>query len=514
MVKILIVDDEQMERDGLQMVIEKHFSHIVIQQAKNGTQAVEVAKEFQPDLVFMDIQMPGQTGLEAIEQINADNPQIKYILVSAYATFDYARTAMKLGVVDYLVKPSRISEIIKTVEKVLLQIEEDRKTLEVNKQQQHTLRKAKSLFETDVVTQLLFDHVHEVHLDELVELIDMQATKEKFVMSLLLPLGSEANYSTIKEKMRQTGSGWVGALYGRQLPIIVFRKQDQSYRSQATMLARDLLTLAKADDNKEWFIGIGNVYSSLDEIKQSYQESLIATRDTTLPVKYRFYADLPALVSGFDEETSKQREQQFFDHIRNGEWDDIYDSFTEVIDRLEKEGINLLQVQQRVMELLWISYRVLSEMGVEPDAPFYSFQATDLRQLRAETNHLLERMKQSYEEYNAELEDDTIQQIRQYIIDHAHEDISLEALGRKVGLSPIYISKIFKEQLGVNYIHFLTECRIEKAKKLMRDPSKSLKEITFEVGYHDPNYFSKVFKKMCHASPTEYRKKLLVSKSD
>ena len=107
------------------------------------------------------------------------------------------------------------------------------------------------------------------------------------------------------------------------------------------------------------------------------------------------------------------------------------------------------------------------------------------------------------------MEADIIQHIKQYIIDHAHKDISLEAIGREVGLSPIYISKIFKEQLGINYIHFLTECRIEKAKKLMRDPSKSLKEITFEVGYHDPNYFSKVFKKICHSSPKEYRKKLL-----
>ncbi|MGM0973859.1 MAG: helix-turn-helix domain-containing protein [Bacillota bacterium] len=78
-----------------------------------------------------------------------------------------------------------------------------------------------------------------------------------------------------------------------------------------------------------------------------------------------------------------------------------------------------------------------------------------------------------------------------------------------MGLSPIYISKMFKEKLGVNYIDFLTECRIEKAKKLMADSGKSLKEITFEVGYHEPNYFSKVFKKMCGQSPTEFRKALL-----
>jgi two-component system response regulator YesN len=110
------------------------------------------------------------------------------------------------------------------------------------------------------------------------------------------------------------------------------------------------------------------------------------------------------------------------------------------------------------------------------------------------------------------MEADTIHQLKQYIMEHSHQDITLDALAKKVGLSPIYLSKMFKEKQGVNYIDFLTECRIEKAKKLMGVPEKSIKEITFEVGYHDPNYFSKVFKKMCSMSPKEYRKMLLGNK--
>ena len=82
------------------------------------------------------------------------------------------------------------------------------------------------------MTQLLFDHVHEVHLDMLVEMLDIPSTDESFVMSILLPAGGEKLYSAVKEKVRQVGSAWVGALYGRQLPIIVFRKPDRSFRSQ------------------------------------------------------------------------------------------------------------------------------------------------------------------------------------------------------------------------------------------------------------------------------------------
>ncbi|WP_421385033.1 response regulator [Bacillus salacetis] len=512
MIKLLVVDDEQIERDALQVILERNFPGLIIKQAKNGRTAVEAAAEFQPDLVMMDIQMPGMNGLDAIEKINHDFPHIKFIMITAYATFNYAHSALKLGVIDYMVKPTKVRDIVETVGKALNQIKEQQRLKEADKEKQETLQKAMSVFETDVVTQLLFDHVHEVHLHELVDMLNMEMIEEKFVMSVMLPPGSESYYSAIREKIRKAGSGWLGALYGRQLPIIVFKKQGQSHRSQATLLAKEILKLVQSDEDAGWFIGIGSVYRSLEEIRQSYQESLLAARDLSLPVKYRFYSDLPTLAPGFDEHTSKQYEKQFFDYIRSGDWEEVQTIMNDLIDGYEKDGSELLQTQQRLMEMLWIISQVLSEMGVEIDSPLYPFKATDYRQLRAEASHVLERLHQYSQKHDEKLEANTIQQIKQYIIEHAYQDISLEEIGKVIGLSPIYISKIFKEQLGVNYIHFLTECRIEKAKKLMRDPEKSLKEITFEVGYHDPNYFSKVFKKMCQSSPTEYRKNLLENK--
>jgi two-component system, response regulator YesN len=511
MIKLLVVDDEQIERDALQVILERNFTGLIIKQARNGRLAVEMAAEFQPDLVLMDIQMPGMNGFEAIEKINQDYPSVKFIMITAFATFNYAHSALKLGVIDYMVKPTKVSDIVDTIGKALHQIEEQRKLVEKDKEQQDTVQKAMSIFETDVVTQLLFDHVHEVHLHELVEKLEMQMTEEKFVMSIILPPGSENYYSAIRQKVRKIGDAWMGALYGRHLPVIVFKKQGQSYRSQAIVLSREIMKLVKSE-NAGWFIGIGNVYHSVDKIKQSYQESLSATRDTSLPVKYRFYSDMPTLASDVDEHTSKQYEQQFFDNIRTGEWGAIHTFVTDLIDRNEKKGTEVVNTQQRLMELLWIISQVMGEMGVEIDSPVYPFKSTDYRQLRAETGQVLESLQQYDQKHHEKLEANTIEQIKQYIVEHAYQDISLEEIGKEIGLSPIYISKIFKEQLGVNYIHFLTECRIEKAKKLMRDPEKSLKEITYEIGYHDPNYFSKVFKKMCHESPTDYRKKIIDNK--
>lgn len=513
MIKLLIVDDEQIEREGMQAILNRSFPELIIEQARNGKVAVEMVEEFMPDLVLMDIMMPGMNGLEAIEHISAYHSDIKFVMVTAYDMFDYARTALKLGVKDYLLKPSRPSEIIETVGKVLKEIEADRESHAVNKFQQEALVKALLVVETDVVTQLLYDHVHEVHIDLLMEMLGKQSTRESFVMVVMLPAGSEHLYQVIKEKVRKTGSGWVGALSGCQLPIIVFREPKQSFRSQAIMLAKDILTAAKSDPSARWFVGIGNAYGSLEQIRQSYQEALNATMDTSLPVKYRFYSDMPILGAVSDGQLGRQREKQLFDQVRLGQWDFVMDNIMDVIHSYANAGTNLLQTQQRILELLWMASRVMSELGIEIDTPTYSLQAQDYRQLRIETSHLIGQMRQAHEESYERLEADKIQQIKQYIIEHSNEDISLDALANKVGLSPIYISKMFKEKLGINYIDFLTECRIEKAKKLLADSEKSLKEITFEIGYHEPNYFSKVFKKMCSISPTEYRRTLLSKKS-
>lgn len=514
MIKLLIVDDEQVGREGLEAILRKGFPDLMIEQAKNGKMAVELAGTFGPDLILMDIKMPGMDGLEATEIIGDRYPDIKIVMVTAYDTFDYARRALKLGVKDYLLKPSKATEIKKTVGRVLEQIQEENREREHSRLRENALERVMPVIETDIVTQLLFDHVHEVHSDELVSWLGADAGSETFALSVLVPEGSDGAYGSIRDLVRREGAGWVGALYGRQIPIIAFRDSSRSFRVQASELAKMVLETGGRHVREGWFVGVGNVCESLSQVRQSYREALLATPDPTQPVRYRLYVDKPepgAVGTGESllDLPDKRWEQHFFEQIRVGDWDGIRTETLDFLRRCESEGADRLHAQQRVSERLWVSSRVLAEMGVEIGTPTFSFQAQDYRQLRAETGAILDRIKQAYAEHLERIKPDTVRRIKQYIAEHSHEDISLEGIGEKFELSPFYISKLFKEQVGVNYIDFLTECRIDKAKKLMSDPARSLKEITFEVGYHDPNYFSKVFKKMCDLSPTEYRKALL-----
>ncbi|MFP3471025.1 helix-turn-helix transcriptional regulator, partial [Micrococcus sp. SIMBA_144] len=86
----------------------------------------------------------------------------------------------------------------------------------------------------------------------------------------------------------------------------------------------------------------------------------------------------------------------------------------------------------------------------------------------------------------------------------------LEEAAEHVELSPYYVSKLFKDKSGMTFIDYVTEVRIGEAKREMLDASKSLKEICFNVGYKDPNYCSRVFKRKAGLSPSQYREKLLV----
>ncbi len=510
MMKLLIVDDEQVGREGLQAILQRGFSDITIEQAKNGKIAVELAEQFQPDLILMDIKMPGMDGIEATETISARFPDIKFIMITAYDTFDYARRALKLGVKDYLLKPSKAGEIIATVKRVLQQIEQERSSRQQNLQRDHTLQRLLPVIETDMVTQLLFDHVHDVHLDEMIGWLNVNPDCEKFALAVIIPEEGDHLYATIRDKISRTGSGLVGALNGRQIPIIVFRRTGQSLRAQASELAQELLVAAGTKLRGQCFIGIGNAYGVHSQLRQSYQEALIATSNTNLPVKYRFYMDHASThTPDNSHREARLAEQRLFDQVRIGDWDHVRDDTMQFIRFYEEQGLDRLHAQQLILQRLWIASRMLTEMGVELEAPMYSSSVQDYRQLRYETAFMLEQMRSQSDEYSQKIKPDTIRQIKQYIMEHSREDISLEGIGDQFGLSPFYISKLFKEQLGVNYIDFLTECRITQAKKLMADPNLSLKEITYEVGYRDPNYFSKVFKKLADVSPTEYRKTLL-----
>ncbi|MFC6334595.1 response regulator [Paenibacillus septentrionalis] len=511
MLNILIVDDEQLEREGMRAIIQRGFPEVTVELAKHGKAAVELVPVFKPDLIIMDIKMPIMNGLEAIELISAQHPYIRYIMVTAYDTFEYARQAIQLGVKDYILKPSKIAEIQATVGRVLEQIKQEKQERERQEAVRSNWHKIMPVVEADIVTQLLFDHVHEVHLDEMISLLGETFSWNQDVFVLVIRIQAhqlpDRLYAAVKLKFRAMGNGWVGAMSGGCLPIIGFLEHNRSFRAQAACIIRELMTVADLHTHATSFsIGVGNPRSSLEQVRHSYQEALLAAAAGS---EAGYYEDIVAMGDkGLVKLWSKQHEKNMLDQLRLGKWEDVIRSIMTLIDQFEAAGMSVHQAQQHMLEGMWGLFYGLSEFGVETELPFYPFQIHSYNELRIESERMLLRMKQDTERYRAKLQPDLMHSIKTFIIENAHRELSLELISKEIGLSPFYISKLFKEHFGMGYIDFLTECRIEKAKKLIGLPTYSLKEIAYEVGFNDPNYFSKVFKKVCGMSPKEYRKVL------
>lgn len=527
MIKIIIVDDEAIERKALQKIIERGIEGIeVVGNAENGSRAVQLARELEPDLILMDIKMPGLSGLEAIKKIKEQQPMIKYVMVTAYDTFEYARQALQLGVKDYLVKPSKAQAIVEIIQKVVTEIENEKLLIEKRAAQNRDMQRLLPIVEADVVTQLLFDHIHEVHLDEMLRLIPYEESHAYFVIVVsVIPLEKtviderdigkpslqlDEIYCAFKEQFRAVANGWIGPLSAWQIPVVVFTPSQKVYRSQAISMVQKLFQLMHGKKTYHLFVGIGEVYHSLTDIRSSYNEALLASRNLELPAKFCFYE--ASLRQNEDQQLTVQVEKRIVEEARRGNWLKLEYELLQVIQKFELMGIAVVTAQQRVYELLFVVSRLMLEWGVDVDRYEAFSQKSTYHQLKRQVIDFIQEIAKAYKELRVQLEPDTMLQIKQYIQKNAHEDISLEMVAEQVRLSPHYVSRMFKEQVGTNYIDYLTECRIERAKSLLCDPEKSLKEITFEIGYSDPNYFSRVFKKMTDLSPTEYRKELIMKK--
>jgi two-component system response regulator YesN len=118
----------------------------------------------------------------------------------------------------------------------------------------------------------------------------------------------------------------------------------------------------------------------------------------------------------------------------------------------------------------------------------------------SEAKRITEAIKSQKEDNTSDL----ILEAKEFIKGNYNEELHLKDVATAISISPQYLSKIFKDEVGINFIDYLTTVRIEEAKKMLKQENLSIKEICFRIGYNDPNYFSRLFKKIVGISPTEY----------
>lgn len=132
MIRLLIADDEKLEREALAELVQRRFEReVVLEVAENGRKAADTAVLWGADLILMDIEMPGMSGLDAARAVLAQQPSCRVIFVTAYSLFQYAHEAVHLGACDYLLKPVDPDELEASVRRAMRQIETERKLEEL-----------------------------------------------------------------------------------------------------------------------------------------------------------------------------------------------------------------------------------------------------------------------------------------------------------------------------------------------------------------------------------------------
>ena len=126
MYSILIVDDEKIERNGIKMLLSQLEYNFEISEAVNGEIAYEMLMKNDYDILFTDIKMPFMDGIELINKVYEQKRRMKYVIFSGCNEFSYAKTAVKLGVSDYILKPVDPEEFSNTIAKIIGEIEESK----------------------------------------------------------------------------------------------------------------------------------------------------------------------------------------------------------------------------------------------------------------------------------------------------------------------------------------------------------------------------------------------------
>ncbi len=189
MYKIMLADDEGIMIDSMKFIIEKEFGDsCVVEFAKTGRSVIELAENFRPDIAVMDIQMPGINGIEAMKEIRSFAKNTIFIVMSAYDKFDYAKEAIKLGVMEYITKPMDRTKIVAALKKAMEQVDSEREKRSNELLIKEKLETVEPIIESGLIHNILLQE----HFKEDIEsYMSMLGLNQKYGYMLAVVCGDE-----------------------------------------------------------------------------------------------------------------------------------------------------------------------------------------------------------------------------------------------------------------------------------------------------------------------------------
>lgn len=531
--RVLIVDDESYVLDGLKNMIRWEDLGIdEIVTSRDGRQAWELFQSRKPDLLLTDIYMPGMNGLELVKLVRQQDADVPVVILSGYGEFSYAKEAIQLNVSQYILKPAVFMEI----ETVLKEVLNDRRA---SQKKEQYLRELRSRLEQSLPIlreQLLFDMltggVKEKDLSD--TRLDFYGLPEEvrcggLVASLLLhrgdsrKTGTESDWQLFKfaasniarEIVGRLGRGQVLRYMEDRLILFMYGADKievvERARQAAAVLTESIASYLELNAS----VGIGRWYPQISRYALSYQQS----RDVLQRAEYEEYKHI------FDAEEPDCRlppnrlsypmEQirLISDAIRKidcGQLMRIWSETETLLFNVSPVSLDYLKVAcvgigNSAMMQLTDTDPALMDIGETAGILANIQSAPNRKQLQEQMRALIGRLKSLLEtKYGAGRENAYIQHIKAVVEKNYGSEIAFARIAEELHLSRTYLSGLFKRVTGETFMNYLTLYRLEKAKELLRARRYMVYEVSTMVGYSDPTYFSRVFKQITGASPSEY----------
>lgn len=530
MYKILIADDETFVRNLLEKNLQASGLPIEIcASAGDGEEALQKALETHPDILVTDISMPFKNGLDLIKELQEQGVGAKTIIISGYDEFDYARTAIALGVTDYLLKPFMPKELTEVVEKIIRELD-GQKALNQNLQMLIEQADQNVSLNRERILKTILEG-REISESETEQLGFLPGQEKRYYLSSILILkGTMKDLETaeqVEEFIKLAQSGY----FPKELLIravslepsklaVCFCGKNKNEADFMEKLVNGLKSFAKSMEQYYDIVpyaALGRVYKTVSGLRDSYLDALETWKDALNPEKkIRIYGEKKEEFHQTGEISTKLRTMKSC--IRGAV---CSGNESEALSLLKQLMVLYTSVSNKGGDYIIISAGELI-FGIADDMEKNGFgrpDKKDIPQLKShmtagsllEIHELLERYIQICcikvkENLSANRSEVAVHLVQSYIEDHLRDNmLSAEDAAELVHFSVSYLREIFKDITGESFNEYLIRKRMEKAGELLRKTSMKVSDIAEQCGYDNQRYFSSSFKKFYGCTPTEFK---------
>lgn len=497
MYRIFLADDEFKVINGMLRSIDwEKLQSEVVGYAQDGEEALEKINRLQPDIILTDIRMPKKSGLEVMEQMESEYP-CAFIIFSGYTEFEYAKKALQMKAVDYLIKPVNLCEIEASICKAQKQIEQMKAAQNPDSVRRREWLEA--ILDGKTPEESFFRETQRFCVTVLHYARDL-ATEigDKIVSILSEEMTEEQEYIVLKNR--------------KELVILVAGENERETQGRQRSLAEHLKLLAEEVPQKLYWAQSRGVCGT-EQIENAYTEA--ADR-----------VEMHEFFCGHQEECGgRERNFQQKDMIPSVTREILCTDSSREAERVilnffqgaAESGYTLNQIRGLCLELYYsLKYYyqkeypeiLLSEQG-QDDSDYFR-KSSDLLNLETIKNKILsfyELVNRRLQMHQSYYQQRMVHRCKTYVEEHLGEPITLTTVAESVNMNPAYLSHVFKKATGSNLFDYITERRIAEAKHLLKTTYLKIFEIAKAVGYPDQRYFCQVFKKKAGMTAVEYRNK-------